>query len=108
MSKTYWTPYHCKVCDHRWNVDDNNECRTQVTCNYPKFVRTDAHAKEYGIEVGGTFSNLCPKCGAEGFRHHKGFTATLGGVRCSHACQEAEGGSCKCICGGLYHGIASI
>lgn len=105
MIREKWFHFHCPN-GHTWNLKESHP-RIQVACFFPRLDRCDDYAKERGIMVGGTFAHLCPECGEQGKPSNHHFWGTLGGRKCSYACLEAEGGNCKCMCGGQYHGIES-
>lgn len=107
--------HHQTGCGYRWNipmhwqeimpgvyptarwVHDISQ-RTQVTCDYPRFVRPDG-------TVSGTFLMTCPNCqGIEctDIGTHRGRS---GKTACEQVCETATGGDCVCECGGANHGV---
>lgn len=58
------------------------------------------------------FEHACPTCGADArraFRKGKvvAFNGTHSDRQCGPACEKATSAECKCVCGGMAHGIAS-
>lgn len=96
-------------CGHVFNLEVDEAAGyvigQLVSCDYPENRRQDEFGLKRGLTHTGRYAHLCPNCGAESYPAGKRFRGATTKTACEAVCQRAEGGECRCSCGGSRHGI---